>query len=132
MKRGGWEERLGAVITQRANWPFMWRDHDCVSFGAACYEAVTGRRIDVPNSYHDELSAHNALKEYAGGGVGEAMEKALGDPKPENSPSDGDIVLCRTHGGDTVGVYAEEAVIVPGKRRLMRYHPKFIRKVWSV
>lgn len=66
-KPDAWDQRLHAVLTERMSMPFAWGTNDCVTFCAACVEAMTGvNHLAGMPTWRDEASALAAIEEVGG------------------------------------------------------------------
>jgi len=62
-RRGDWPERLDAVVEAARHRPFAWGTHDCITFAAACIQAVTGVcSIAALQPWHDWHEARAVIR----------------------------------------------------------------------
>ncbi len=77
----GWEARLAEFIARGRTKPFQWGSWDCCSMPFEAVELITG--VDpwakLRGRYKTELGALRILKNFAGGGVVEMVEKIMAD-----------------------------------------------------
>ena len=100
-----WPTRLDQYIAAARARPFDWGVNDCCLFACGAVAAMTG--VD-PGSwfrgrYRSAFAARLALRQFAGGGLAEAIERlAARHGKPEIAPlraSRGDLCLMGTLDG---------------------------------
>lgn len=115
-RRPDWPERLAALIESRAETPFAWGTHDCVCWGAAAAEAMTG--IDPwaarRGTYSTEAEADAILAE--AGGL-EALAASLAGEGAEVPPPRarrGDWLLAEIGNEVLLSVCLGERLAAPG------------------
>ena len=95
MRMVDWQSRLAAVMREASTRSFSWGSNDCVTFAAACVEAVTGvdRIADVRTAWADERQAIRLL--VSGGGLLEMVQARMGPRLPSPMLAQpGDIGVC--------------------------------------
>lgn len=76
-----WPERLEAFLEQSNQIEFDWASNNCILFAANAVLAITGE--DLAKDYRGAKTKTESLRllqAYCGGGVREAVTKALGEP----------------------------------------------------
>lgn len=99
MRLHDWQSRLATVMREAQARPFAWGTHDCVTFAAACVQAVTGRDAiaDVRTQWADERAALRMLAD--GGGLLELVQGRLGEQLASPALAQpGDVGLCLQDG----------------------------------
>lgn len=96
MRPQDWPAQLDAAVGEARRTPFAWGVHDCVSFTAGWFKAMTGRDVYAPfrGQYDTETGA---LKLMAANGVRDMAAAGaflFGDPVPPARLGRGDIVLA--------------------------------------
>lgn len=130
----GWERRLAAFIEQRRTMPFAWGPNDCVSFGIAAVEAVTGTLVRSV-TWTTSREALAALDEV--GGLAAALTGVLGVPHENwRLARRGDVVLTATNdlegGRGPVLLCAGHCLVGPGVDGLLSLPVSMAVKVWPV
>lgn len=100
MRLPDWQSRLATVMRDAAARPFAWGEHDCVTFAAACIEAVTGVDpiADVRTQWADERQALRLLA--AGGGLRALLGQRLLPREVPALAQPGDVGVCLQDGRD--------------------------------
>ena len=82
MRRADWQSRMAEVMRRGPVTSVRVGEHDCVTFAAACVEAVTGvdRIADVRTAWADERQAIRLL--VSGGGLLQMVQERLGPRLP--------------------------------------------------
>ncbi|MCQ4575426.1 MAG: hypothetical protein NOU37_09310 [Candidatus Brocadiales bacterium] len=130
-----WPERLDEYVESVKDKPFEYTMHDCCAFMAMAVIVITG--VDVMKglrTYTDKQSAYRVIKDYAGGGVAEAVEKAMSDHGFQEVPplmaQRGDVVLFQTELGDTTGICVGDRITAPGEKGLLFNPLTDIKRAW--
>lgn len=135
----GWEGRFNAIIETARRRRFSWAEHNCVLFGAAVVEAITGRRtIFVPAERYATADAAAALiAEY--GGMVPFVELALrlaGIPViRELNPlrlQRGDVALIPSLLGPMIGVTIGATIVAPNIRAWERMPVEVAELGWRL
>lgn len=93
MRLHDWQTRLATVMREAQPRPFAWGAHDCVTFSAACVEAVTGADPIADVRWADERQALRLLAD--GGGLLELARSRLGaELASPLMAQPGDVGLC--------------------------------------
>ena len=135
-----WPEKLADYIHKNLRTPFKWGSFDCCLFACGAVLAITGTDLaaDFRGQYNDLKSAYAAVKNYAGGGIAELVDKNTKEHGMVEVPvafaSRGDIVLVTQAGGDTIGIVGMDGIdaMCVGELALTRVPRKQWIKVWKV
>ena len=130
----GWEKRLAEFVERRRTMPFAWRTNDCVSFGIAAVEAITGVATR-PITWSTAREALAAVDE--AGGLAAALSSILGPPHDNwRRARRGDIVLTAANdlegGRGPVMVCLGEQIAGPGIEAMQMLPVSLAVKVWRV
>ena len=132
-----WPERLDAYLESVKDKPFQYgiHVHDCCTFMADAVLAIAG--VDVMKglrTYQDKKSAYRVARDYGGGGLAEAVDKAMGEwgckEVPPLTAQRGDVVLFETEIGDTVGICVGDRITAPGENGLLFNPLSDINRAW--
>lgn len=128
-----WPQRLAVCIDQHKDKPFAWGTHDCVTFAAACVEAITGvnKLADIGVTWSTELGAARAIKRLGFDNLGDAVASVL----PEKARGQrGDIVLCQgqDEGYCFLAVLAHDKAVSPSEAGLLHIPKSQIIKAYEV
>jgi hypothetical protein len=140
----GWESKLDDFIRSRQNQKFEWGIHDCALFSYDATREITG--IDPANffrgKYKTKDEAYLLLKEFAGGGLEETVEKLSLDlgfkEVNEKFSSRGDLVLCNVptvinEELPTLGIIGmTELIHIAGTRQLQVFEKTSGVRFWKV
>lgn len=125
-----WPARLDAVVEARRHEPFAWGEQDCVTFAAACVEALTGQRpLDGLPAWASSAQAERAIA--AAGGL-EAGVSARFQELPLAFAQRGDLLLLDVDGLGTLGVCLGATAAAPGKRGLVFPETLSAHRAWRV
>lgn len=128
MKRyDDWPERLAQKLDEMKDLGFRWGSHDCVTFAAACVEAMTGDRpIPEIGNYTTALGAARQIKKLGFNSLEEAVESVL---PVIGRPRRGDVALCDAGEGQPflAVVVGEKAVGVSEEGYLFVPRSQFIK-----
>lgn len=130
----GWERRLAAFIEARRTMPFAWGPNDCVSFGIAAVEAITGTSV-LPVTWSNAREALQAID--AAGGLVMAMTSVLGPPHENwRLARRGDVVLTATNdlegGRGPVLLCVGHCLVGPGVEAMQMLPVSLAVKVWPI
>jgi len=140
----GWEIKLDDFINSRQNQKFVWGTHDCALFACDSIKEITG--VDPAyffrGKYETKDEAYSLLKEFAGGGLEETVEKLsldLGfEEVKEKFASRGDWVLCNVptvinEELPTLGIIGlTEMIHIAGTRQLQIFEKTSGVRFWKV
>lgn len=136
-RREDWPERLDECVESVRHKPFEYGINDCCSFMAEVLWLIAG--VDIMKglrTYGDKRSAYRIIKHYAGGGVAEAVEKAMEDcGYAEIRPLEaqrGDVVLFETKLGDTAGICIGSKITTPGENGLLFNPLSETKRAWRI
>jgi hypothetical protein len=127
----GWERLLGLFIADHVESELVWGKNDCCLFACNSILTITGTdtATDFRNKYSTKDKAYKLLKEFAGNGLLETVEKLTKEFSMQEWPSPmfaqrGDLVYSEVEtclGGirGTLGIVGMNgSIAIPGKDRL--------------
>lgn len=142
MKRlPNWVQRFEAVILDHKDVVFSWQKHNCCSFTAKCFEAITGidTMKDINQDFKTKTEAYKAMFDYCGGDVAEAANKAAGEVGLREvktlQAKRGDPVLVNWDKQDllaTVDLSGRTVLAISPKDGLVHLPLASIVKAWSI
>lgn len=144
MRLDGWERRFNDLIDERMNCKLVWGEHDCCMFVADSVKAITGNECAgfSRGKYSNKIGAYRKLKEYAGGGISEMMNKIAEEYSLNevgvNYAGRGDVALCvvDTHIGDDVEVLGvltgDGRIMIAGRDGLVANKKSVGVKFWKI
>lgn len=102
-RKENWFESLTAYIDSVMDKEFIWGEHDCCLFSAACVEAMTGHdyMAEERDTYDSQETAQEALK---GRTLYMATKKKLGKPNPLATAQRGDVIYHVFPTGPALGI----------------------------
>jgi hypothetical protein len=124
MRREDWPEALHTFLAERRTMPFAWGSNDCVIFAFDAIERMTGTDPFAPfrASYDDRAGAYRNLRDYAGAGLAEAVERLAAAYAMEEVPplhaQRGDLVMLGTTLGDALGICVGAVIACTGPEGL--------------
>jgi hypothetical protein len=140
-----WSDRLICFLADRDRTPLKWGKSDCSLFACDAINAMNGSDPGhwFRERYETKKQAFKLLKQFAGGGLTEAVEKIakeMGYPEiqPEKANS-GDMVLIDVENihPDAYGLTAAimvcpEVAIAQGKDNLVYVDDPDIKRAWTI
>lgn len=136
--KADWRESLHQYLEQCDERPFDWVDHSCLTFATGAVVAMTG--IDYWSAErHDihKLETRADVLRYMsryGGDLKGAATSALGKARAVQRkwPGEGDIVMSRIDGVDTIGVCLGRLCVFVGESGLLYFKPDNFQAAWSL
>lgn len=143
MRAVGWEERMKEALAARKDTLFAWGHHDCVLFACYVIEATCGIDFakDFCCKYATEPEACEIIKDYAGGGIEEAVEKIALEYKCEEVPPSfaqrcdvmlGEVLIHGDVMGDSIGVCLGEFVAFAAPIGFVQLPISATRRAWRI
>ena len=140
-----WPDKLINFITKRDRTPLEWGKSDCSLFACDAINAMNGSDPGhwFRERYETKKQAFKLLKQFAGGGLTEAVEKIAKEMDyPEIQPekaNSGDMVLIDVENihPDAYGLTAAimvcpEVAIAQGKDNLVYVDDPDIKRAWTI
>ena len=140
MKRASdWPSRLELYIAAARARPFQWGVNDCCLFACKAIEAMTGVNPGgwFLGRYRSAIAARHALRQFAGGGLVEAVERlARGHAKAEVPPLSaqrGDLCLAGSLDGlDGLGICLGSRAAFMTPRGLVFVPMARVKRAWRI
>jgi len=109
-------------------------------FAVGCIQVVTGKDTAAffRGKYADEQTAYSLIRQFAGGGLVEMVEKATAEfgfaEVGKNFAQRADLVLYNNDGHDTLGVmdFSGRFVMIAGKAGVIKLPPENIKRAWRI
>ena len=140
-----WSDRLLWFLAKRDRQPLQWGISDCSLFACDAIKAMNGsdQAYWFRGKYTSKKEAFKLLKQFAGGGLTEAVERTTKDMDyPEISPKEansGDIVLIDVenvhpdaHGLTAAIMACPTVAIAQGKDSLVYIDNPDIQRAWAI
>jgi hypothetical protein len=136
-----WVQRFEAVVSAAKFKPFDWASHNCVTFTAECFEAITGvdGMAEIDLDFSTKRKATAAIKKFSGKGiseVGEKVAKQYGMKEvPPGFAKRGDPVISRWDGVDlmgTVDLTGRGVICIQPEAGLGTLPLSSVIKAWSI
>ena len=130
MRRDDWQTFLHDLVEAKMAEPFAWGSQDCVTFAAACIEAVTGSNpIAGIESWSTERQALRRIVEMGG------IEAWLDERYPRvqwHEAQRGDVALMEQKAGLVVVVNIGPGWVGPSETGLTTSPPDAVQISWRV
>lgn len=140
-----WPDRLICFLADRDRTPLKWGKSDCSLFACDAINAMNGSDPGhwFRERYETKKQAFKLLKQFAGGGLTEAVEKIAKEmdyPEiPTEKANSGDMVLIDVENvhPDAYGLTAAimvcpEVAIAQGKDNLVYVDDPDIKRAWTI
>lgn len=134
-RRPGWERRLAAYLDSVRAQPFVWGRFDCCLHACDAALAMTGHDYAAEyRGYDSKRAAFVILRRVGGGGIAEAIARALGDPLAYPLLARrGDAVLVDSAHGDALAVCTGRQIAAVAPERGLTFLPLSAAKLaWRV
>ena len=100
-----WPMKLNQIVEGFRTTPFIWGIHDCGTFACACYEAVTGKKINDTVVPRNTLTQYLRLVAGSPNGVVGLAESVFGPGLDDWAVARrGDLVLLESPRVELVGI----------------------------
>lgn len=112
--------------------PFVWGEHDCVTFAARAMQIRTGRNPLATITWSSAEEAVRELKKF--GGLRAAVTSVLGEPTHILGAKIGDIALIhdRKTDRDLLGVFHDGFVVCPSESGLAMVPTDWVVCRWKI
>jgi len=140
-----WPDRLICFLADRDRTPLKWGTSDCSLFACDAVNAMNGSDPGhwFREKYETKRQAFKLLRQFAGGGLMEAIErtaKEMDYPEiPTEKANSGDMVLIDVenvhpdaHGLTAAIMACPEVAIAQGKDNLVYIEYPDIKKAWAI
>jgi hypothetical protein len=141
-KHPQWVGRFIAAVDRRKNDEFDWQSHNCLSFSAELFQAVTGKSAEKLFPKADcstKRRAYAQMRKFQDGGmekVGEKVAAHFGLTEvPPLTAQRGDLVVVDWDGevaAGTVDLNGREVIVITPTKGLANIPIKHVVRAWRV